>query len=77
LSKRYAKANNPDYDPSKPNSYIMYLDMNNLDGWAMSKPLPTRDVKWRRVIPTKEEILKKKENTNNGWILEVDTEHPG
>ena len=38
VSKRYAKANNPlvsDYDPSKPNKYIMYLDANNLYGWAM------------------------------------------
>ena len=43
VNKRHAKANNPlvsDYDPSKPNSYIMYLDANNLYGWAMSKPLP-------------------------------------
>jgi len=43
VSKRYAKANNPqvpDYDPSKPKKFIMYLDANNLCGWAMSKPLP-------------------------------------
>jgi len=45
VSKRYAKANNPlvpYYDPSKPNKYIMYLDANNLYGWAMSKPLPKK-----------------------------------
>ena len=33
VSKRYAKANNPQvpgYDPSKPNKHIMYLDANNL-----------------------------------------------
>ena len=79
VSKRYAKANNPlvpDYDPSKPNSYIMYLDANNLYGWAMSKPLPKRDFKWKRVMPTEEDILKKKENARNGWILEVDLEYP-
>ena len=78
VSKRYAKANNPlvpDYDPSKPNSYIMYLDANNLYGWAMSKPLPKRDFKWKRVMPTEEDILKKKENARNGWILEVDLEY--
>ena len=48
VSERYAKANNPqvpDYDPSKPKKYIMYLDENNLYGWAMSKPLPKRDRK--------------------------------
>ena len=35
ISTRHAKANNPhakDYDPSKPNTYIVYLDTNNLCG---------------------------------------------
>jgi len=79
VSKRYAKANNPQvpgYDPGEPKSYIMYLDANNLYGWAMSKPLPKRGFKWKRVMPTEEEILKKKENAKNGWILEVDLEYP-
>ena len=79
VSKRHAKANNPlvpDYDPSKPNKYIMYLDVNNLYGWAMSKALPKRDFKWKRVMPNEEEIMKKKENAKNGWILEVDLEYP-
>ena len=79
VSKGHAKANNPllpDYDPSKPNKYIMYLDANNLYGWAMSKPLPKRDFKWKRVMPTEEDIIKKKENAKNGWILEVDLEYP-
>ena len=33
ISNRYAKANiryRPEYDPSKPSSYIMYLNANNL-----------------------------------------------
>ena len=80
VSKRYAKANNPlvqDYDPSRPNKYIMYLDANNLYGWAMSKPLQKRDFKWKRVMPTEEDIIKKKkEKEKNGWILEVDLEYP-
>ena len=79
VSKRYAKANNPlvqDYDPSKPNKYIAYLDANNLYGWVMIMPLPIRDFKWKRVMPTEEEILKKKENAKNGWVLEVDLEYP-
>ena len=48
VSKRYAEANNAilsDYDPSKPKNYIIYLDANNLYGWAMSKPLAKRDFK--------------------------------
>lgn len=41
ISKKYSKANNPmvsDYDPSKPNIWLTYLDMNNLYG-TMSMPL--------------------------------------
>jgi len=43
ISQRCARANNPlveGYDPSKPNSWITYLDANNLYGTAMSEPLP-------------------------------------
>ena len=78
-SKRYAKANNllvGGYDPSEPKRYITYLDANNLYGWAMSKPLPKSNFKWKRVMPTEEEILNKKENGKTGWILEVDLEYP-
>jgi len=38
ISHRHALANNPlveGYDPNKPNSYITYLDANNLYGDAM------------------------------------------
>jgi hypothetical protein len=55
VSKRYAKANNPqvpDYDPSKPKTNIMYLDANNLYGCAMCKPLPKRGFKWKRENPS-------------------------
>ena len=43
MSKRHARANNPrveGYDPEKPNNHILYLDANNLYGWAMSQFLP-------------------------------------
>ena len=79
VSKRYAKANNPlvqDYDPGRPNKYIMYVEANNLYGWAMSKPLPMRDFKWKQWLPSEEEIMGKKENAKKGWILEVDLEFP-
>ena len=49
INHRYAKANNPklpDYDKEKPESHIMYLDANNLYGWAMSQRLPIGDFKW-------------------------------
>ena len=34
------------YDASKPTKYITYSDANNIYGWAMSKPLPTRGFRW-------------------------------
>ena len=49
LGKQYVKANNKyikDYDFKKPSNYFLYLDANNLYGWAMSQPLPTGDFKW-------------------------------
>ena len=38
IAHRHSVANNKymkNFDPSKPSKYIMYLDANNLSGWAM------------------------------------------
>ena len=43
IAKRYSETNNKymkDYNPTKPSKYILYLDMNNLYGWAKSSYLP-------------------------------------
>ena len=78
ISHRHAKANVPnlpDYDPSKPNNHLMYLDANNLYGWAMSQPLPTGGFQWL----TNAEILQLDIDTvpdSIGYFLEVDLEYP-
>jgi len=55
----------------------MYLDANNLYGWAMSQPLPYRDFKWLGVSTHQEIILDNyHENLNKGIILEVNLEYP-
>ena len=49
IVNRYGNANNKymkEYDEKAPSKYIMYLDANNLYGWAMSQYLPTGNFKW-------------------------------
>ena len=43
ISERHIKANNKymwSYDSDEKSNFIMYLDANNLYGWAMSQYLP-------------------------------------
>jgi len=69
LGQAYNKYMGEDYDSSKPSKYIHYFDANNLYGWAMSKPLPTREFKWMN-----EEELEVWRSFS--CILEVDLEYP-
>ena len=52
ILKRYSKANNkycPDYD-KKPKNYIIYLDMNNLYGHAMSHTYHMEDSNGLKIL---------------------------
>ena len=73
IALRYAEANNKymsNYDKLKLISYLLYLDKNNLYGWAMSQPLPYANFHW---IET-DCILPKIKGI--GRIYEVDLEYP-
>ena len=80
ITHRHAKANNKylhDYDPAKESSYIVYLDANNLYGWAMSQYLPTGEFRWL----AKEEaagldVTSIPDDGEKGYILEVDLDYP-
>ena len=80
IANRYGKANNKymkTYDEKMPSKYLMYLDANNLYGWAMSQYLPTGGFRWmtKKQID-KLDLTKYKEDSNRGLILEVDLEYP-
>ena len=80
IANRYGKANNKymkEYDKNAPSKYIMYLDANNLYGWAMSQYLPTGGFKWMTEKQINDiDLAKYKEDSDKGIILEVDLEYP-
>ena len=57
------------FDPCKEETYICYLDTNNLYGWAMSKKLPVGNFAW---MHAKEMLSWRK----HPCILEVNLEYP-
>ena len=78
---RHAKANNKymkNYDKNKESSYIQYLDANNLYGWAMSQKFPVNGFKWiNDVTGIDEEFIRNyNEDSDKGYILEVDVKYP-
>ena len=78
---RYAKANNrymKNHDKNKESSYLLYLDANNLYGWAMSQKLPVGDFKWVDDLSIFTEDFTKNydEASDIGYLFIVDVEYP-
>ena len=80
VSHKYAKANNeflPDYNPEEALSHCVYLDANNLYGWAMSQKMPYQNLQWL----TSDELTdfdysQVSDDSDRGYILEVDLTYP-
>ncbi|GBO02350.1 hypothetical protein AVEN_108876-1 [Araneus ventricosus] len=62
-----------DYDKTKESNYLMYLDANNLYGWAMSQFLPYGGLKWGN---TNIDVTKIPDDSDKGYIIECDLQYP-
>ena len=77
----HVKANNKymkNYDKNKESSFLMYVDANNLYGWAMSKKVPVDNFKWVDDLSmfTEDFIKSYDEESDIGYLLVVDVEYP-
>ena len=79
IANRHGKSNNKymkEYNEKAPSKYIMYLDANNLYGWAMSQYLPTGNFRWMTDKEiNKIDLGKCKIDGKKGLISEVDLEY--
>ena len=67
INKRYSEASK--------NKHILYLDMNNLYGHAMSQYLPYfKSVK--KIDKIEQKLMEIKKDSSTGYILEEDLEYP-
>ena len=93
ISKRYAKANNKyieGYNKSLVDSYLLYLDANNLYGAAMCSYLPHKNFKWsvdekwfigkKLSVKDKKQLNKNiseiKDNAKIGYMFNVNLHYP-
>ena len=76
ISNRYSKAKNKYlrcYDPKQELKHIIYLDSNNLYGYAMSKFLPPIESKW--IDPKDFDLNKYTSNSSKKCVLEIHLEY--
>ena len=75
ISNRYSKANNKylkSYDPKQESKHI-YLDANNLYGYALPNFCPTSGFRW--IDPKEFDLNKYTSNSSKGCVLQVDLEY--
>ena len=67
-----------DYDKNKESLYLNYCNINKLYGWAMSQTLPLVGFKWvEETSQFNDNFIKRyNEDTNTGYLLEVDVQYP-
>lgn len=79
VSNRYGKANNKyigtNFNPDIPSSYLMYFDINNLYGTAMTFLLPTNGFAWVEDV-YKIDLMNIPDDSPIGYIYEVDLHYP-
>ncbi|XP_015781336.1 uncharacterized protein LOC107359368 [Tetranychus urticae] len=76
--KRHAVAENSETSANispEQETWLLYLDVNNLYGHAMMQMLPIGDYNWVRKINF-ENIMATSDEADKGYILEVDLEYP-
>jgi len=79
VSNRYGRANNKflsDYNDQEESSFLIYLDVNNLYGKAMSQILPFGEFQWVQDIYSLPYILDIPHDNPYGFIYEVDLIYP-
>ena len=66
------------YNKDSESLYVQYLDANNLYGQTMPQKLPVNGFKWKKNTSKFNEEFTKNydEDSNKGYILEVDVEYP-
>ncbi|XP_058790457.1 uncharacterized protein LOC131663808 [Phymastichus coffea] len=76
---RFSKANNKymgeEFNKDEPNKFLMYYDVNNLYGWAMTQSLPFEGFKWVSNVDMSN-FFNISDDSDVGYILEVDLEYP-
>ena len=62
------------YDSKQESKHVIYLDVNNLYGCAMSKFLPKSGFKW--IDPKEFDLFECTSNSSKGCVLDIDLEYP-